>query len=80
MTAVYVLGGYLAGFILSTILFRLTKGWEEERATVKDTFGDWGKGFDAGYDAAAGHYQDYKKGFYDGWRACEKKSTGGGEG
>ena len=81
MTAVYVLGGYLAGFILSTILFCLTKGWGgEERGTVKDTFGDWGRGFDVGYDAAASHYQDYKKGFYDGWRECEKKSEGEGEG
>lgn len=79
MTAVF-LGGYLAGFIISTILFFLTKGWGEERGTVKDTFGDWEKGFNTGYDAAAGHYQDYKQGFYDGWRACEKKSAGEGEG
>lgn len=76
MIAVYVLGGYLAGFIFSTILFFLTKGWGgEERGMVKDAFGDWEKGFDVGYDAAANHYHDYKQGFYDGWRACEKKSV-----
>lgn len=78
MTTLYVCVGYLAGFIISVILFRPLKSWQDGYDAAKTTYNSWDKGFSAGYDAAKKLYTNYEQGFRDGWHACEKEARNEG--
>lgn len=78
MTTLYVCVGYLAGFIISVILFRPLKSWQEGYDAAKKEYGDWRKGFDKGFNAAASYYTDYKQGYCDGYRRGVKEARNEG--
>ena len=46
------IAGYVVGAILCYILCRPTKMYKNGYETAKESYGDWKKGFEAGWDAA----------------------------
>lgn len=44
--------GYFIGIIVSFILFRPIKSYNDGYSQAQRYYGDWNKGFDAGFDAA----------------------------
>lgn len=47
-----VLIGYFIGIIVSFILFRPKKSYNDGYIQAQRLYGDWNKGFEAGFDAA----------------------------
>lgn len=50
--ATLVLIGYFIGIIVSFILFRPIKSYNDGYNQAQRYYGDWNKGFEAGFDAA----------------------------
>lgn len=68
-----ILSGYFIGIIVSWLIFRPTKSFDEGYESAKKFYSDWDEGFNSGWTAGKMRFSDYESGFRDGWKAAKKQ-------
>lgn len=68
---------YILGMVCMGLMFPPMKDWQEGYNAAKQFYGDWGRGFDRGWETAKKLFEDYDQGFGDGfeagWRTAEEQ-------